>query len=225
MGDNEHLGDWKIYWKINVLFHATSLAKAELKCMWCDKEEISTSLMRSDFALSAVKCSAGHVPAVGADSMIGVCVDCDAELIQRVTERRQQCFQKGCRRYALVQKENVIRRLGQTKLAKEEASSKVSNRKEAELLRRYLVLVDQHRFFDCEVCYCEKIAPEQYPDLQTTSRCRHDPVQCRDCLRRDIEGRINAGDWRTIICPDQDCDEELAPRDVDKFVSPEIFKA
>ncbi|EXJ56045.1 hypothetical protein A1O7_08976, partial [Cladophialophora yegresii CBS 114405] len=62
-------------------------------------------------------------------------------------------------------------------------------------------------------------------ELQTTDKCQHDPVQCRDCLRRDLEGRINAGDWRSIKCPHQGCNEVLTPRDVDKFVSPEIFRA
>jgi hypothetical protein len=112
MANSDGAEDWKIYWKVNVLFHTSFLAKGKFKCMWCDKEEISTSLMRSDFALSAVKCSGGHVPDFDPDSMLGVCVDCDVELVQRVTERRQQCFAKGCRRSALVQKESVIRRLG-----------------------------------------------------------------------------------------------------------------
>ena len=93
------------------------------------------------------------------------------------------------------------------------------------MIRRYLSFVDKHRVFDCEVCYCEEIAPEQYSALQTTSKCQHDPGQCANCLKIAIEGRINAGEWRTISCPSQDCDEELTPRDVDKFVSPEVFKA
>ncbi len=94
-----------------------------------------------------------------------------------------------------------------------------------DLLRRYLSFIDKHRVFDCEVCYGEVIAPEHYPDLQATSKCQHDPGQCRGCLKRAIEGRINTGEWRTITCPSQHCDEELTPRDVDKFVSPEVFKA
>lgn len=85
--------------------------------------------------------------------------------------------------------------------------------------------MDRHRVFDCEVCYSEEIAPEQYLELRPTSKCQHDPRQCRDCLRRDIEGRINAGEWRTIICPGPGCEEELTPRDVDKLVSPEVFRA
>ena len=116
MADDENSEDWKIYWRINVLFHTAFLAKGKFTCMWCDKEEISTSLMRSDFALSAVKCSAGHVPGFDPENTIGVCFDCDAELVQRVTELRQKCFQKGCCRYALVHNEHVIRRLGKTPL-------------------------------------------------------------------------------------------------------------
>ncbi len=116
MTSTDYTEDWKIYWKINLLFHTKFLAKGKFKCMWCDKEEISTSLLRSDFALSAVQCSAGHVPGFDPENMIGVCFDCDVELVQRVTERRQECFQKGCRRYALIQKEHVIQRLGKTPL-------------------------------------------------------------------------------------------------------------
>ncbi|OCT45303.1 hypothetical protein CLCR_06285 [Cladophialophora carrionii] len=208
MADTDGTEDWKIYWRINLLFYTSFLAKGKFRCMWCDKEEISTSLLRSDFALSAVTCSAGHVPNLDPDNMLGVCFDCDAELVQRITERRQQCFEKGCRRSALVQKANVVRRLGKTAI-----------------VERYLALVDKHRVFECEVCYCEQITPEQYSELQTTDKCQHDPVQCRDCLRADLEGRINAGEWRSIKCPHQSCDEELTPRDVDKFVSSEVFRA
>ena len=90
---------------------------------------------------------------------------------------------------------------------------------------RYLSLVDKHRSFDCEVCYTEEISPEQFSDLQATRRCQHDPTRCSGCLRREIEARINAGEWQTIQCPSQLCSEELTPRDVDKLVSPEVFKA
>ena len=116
MADADSGEHWKTYWRINVLFHTSFLAKATFKCMWCEKEEISTSLMRSDFALSVVKCSARHVPSFDPENMPGVCYDCDAELVQRVTERKQECFQKGCRRHAMVDRDAVVRRLGKTPL-------------------------------------------------------------------------------------------------------------
>lgn len=114
MANSEETENWKIYWKTNVRFHTAFLAKGKVRCVWCNKEEISTSLMRSDFALSAAKCFAGHVPSFEREEMIGVCFDCDVELVQRVTERRQKCFQQGCCRYAIVDKEYVVRRLGKT---------------------------------------------------------------------------------------------------------------
>jgi hypothetical protein len=96
---------------------------------------------------------------------------------------------------------------------------------ETDCLWRYLALVNEHRVFDCAVCSSEQIAPEQYAKLQPTSKCQHDPDHCRDCLKRYIEGRIEGGEWRTIECPYPNCKEELTPRDVDEFVSPEVFRA
>ena len=114
MAETDDTEDWKIYWKINVLFHTSFLAKGSFKCMWCGREEISSSLMRSDFSLTAVKCSAGHIPRFDPENMLGVCIDCDAELVQRVTERTQECFWEGCRRYVLVDRDYVCRRLEKT---------------------------------------------------------------------------------------------------------------
>ncbi len=117
MADSTDTENWQIYWKINVRFHTAFLAKGWFRCMWCGKEEISTSLMRSDFGRSATKCAAGHRVAFDPEQIISVCFDCDVELVHRVTERRQQCFEKGCCRYAIVDKDSVTRRLGKTPLA------------------------------------------------------------------------------------------------------------
>ena len=84
--------------------------------MWCGREEISMTMMRSNFALSTIKCSAGHIPNLAPADMRGVCYGCDAELVQRVTERKQVCFEKECRRFALVDKTCVVERLGKTPL-------------------------------------------------------------------------------------------------------------
>jgi hypothetical protein len=111
MADTSEIDDWKTYWRINVLFHTKFLAKGEFKCIICGKAEISTSVMRSDFALSAAKCAERHVPLFQPSNMVGLCFDCDSNAVQKITLREQECFREGCRRKVLVDRDAIVRRL------------------------------------------------------------------------------------------------------------------
>ena len=87
---------------------------------------------------------------------------------------------------------------------------------------RYLALVDRHNVTDCKICGCK--IEHKVAEIEATSKCKHDPGICRDCLRMYVEGLISDGKWQSIRCPDQQCEETLTSRDVHKFVSAGVFK-
>lgn len=66
--------------------------------------------MRSDFGLVAAQCSAKHQPLIG-EKFAGVCAECDVDLVQKISEKRQLCFQEDCKRFMLVDENAVKRRL------------------------------------------------------------------------------------------------------------------
>ena len=112
MNDGESIENWKTFWTINLLFHIPIGAKGLFKCLWCQKEEISTSVLQSNFSFTVVRCSAGHVPTSNSEESLGICLGCDADLVQKVTERKLECLEKGCRRAAMVDRDSVVAKLG-----------------------------------------------------------------------------------------------------------------
>lgn len=110
MANDDSFENWQTCWEVNVLFHTDFRVNQPYTCIWCKKDQDGTEHMRSDFSLVAAQCSAKHLPLIGA-WFSGVCAECDVDLVQKISERRQRCFQEGCKRFMLVDEKAVKRRL------------------------------------------------------------------------------------------------------------------
>jgi hypothetical protein len=109
--DSDSFENWQLCWEVNTLFHRGTYDSDWFKCLWCKrvaKVEVPTSTW-SQFALAAASCSAAHIPNYSSAEGIqnGVCPECEVDLVEKITKRRQICWEDGCKRYMLV-KSSVI---------------------------------------------------------------------------------------------------------------------
>jgi hypothetical protein len=120
--ESESFDNWKLCWDINTLFHLARYSGGSYKCLWCKKTrdvEVPGSSW-SWFLLIASYCPAKHVQDDSGERDIqpGVCPECEVDLVQRITERRQQCNVDGCRRYICVDEGVVQRTVGEHSITK-----------------------------------------------------------------------------------------------------------
>jgi hypothetical protein len=94
-----------------MLFHDFSASLRDTTCLWCKKAQKGGEGLSSMFALLAAECSAKHCGGRIWDRAVSTCEECDVELVHRITERKQLCYQDDCHRYMLVNVEEVRRRI------------------------------------------------------------------------------------------------------------------
>ncbi|XP_042872795.1 E3 ubiquitin-protein ligase RNF14-like isoform X2 [Penaeus japonicus] len=72
--------------------------------------------------------------------------------------------------------------------------------------------------FECKVCFMDKLGShclEFWP-------CHH--VYCKDCMTSYFEIQINEGNIKFLRCPEDDCESEANPKQVQELVSEEMYK-
>lgn len=119
MADDEEFETWKLCHEINIRSHIRCAdrdlgSSTSNQCMWCGNMEPLERTLIPDFA-SVASCLAGHDPKVdffGWVTKISTCSECEVDLVQHITERKQECFFEGCRRMMLVDKHKVRLKLG-----------------------------------------------------------------------------------------------------------------
>ncbi|MCL4126310.1 UNVERIFIED_CONTAM: hypothetical protein GTU68_051513 [Idotea baltica] len=73
------------------------------------------------------------------------------------------------------------------------------------------------KLFECKVCFCEKIGSnclDFWP-------CNH--VYCKDCMKSYFEVQIKEGNFKYLKCPEEKCDSEANPKQVESLVSLELY--
>jgi len=81
----------------------------------------------------------------------------------------------------------------------------------------------------CSVCsITKKFVPfgqkgrSDFPGLNLTSECSHDPQVCLECLSSWIEVQLSSKGWDGICCPQ--CPQLLEHNIIQKFATPEVFQ-
>ncbi|KAF2674108.1 hypothetical protein BT63DRAFT_435271 [Microthyrium microscopicum] len=209
MAEEEAFENWKICHKVNIQFHQKQEVldqetSKKSRCIWCKNSEDMDGSLRSNFSSTVVQCLAEHKPTDPWATL--TCPDCEVDLVQRISERKQECFAEGCRRLVQVDQWKVKQRLGPS-----------------ELTDSYLRLLNKFAVISCEMCF-DDIPIEEITSHTATPQCQHDPTMCGDCLSRYVTHEIETGNWQCIKCPDRLCSQELKGRDIRDLVSIDVFK-
>lgn len=78
--------------------------------------------------------------------------------------------------------------------------------------------VFSNKNFECKVCFMDKLGShclEFWP-------CHH--VYCKDCMASYFEVQINEGNIKFLRCPEDDCESEANPKQVQELVSEDMYK-
>uniref|UniRef100_A0A2P2I4I4 RBR-type E3 ubiquitin transferase n=1 Tax=Hirondellea gigas TaxID=1518452 RepID=A0A2P2I4I4_9CRUS len=81
--------------------------------------------------------------------------------------------------------------------------------------RRFVFL---KKSFPCHVCFCDKIGSqcmEFWP-------CGH--VYCKECMKGYFEVQIKEGNFKFLKCPNEKCNSEANPKQVEELVSAELYE-
>jgi hypothetical protein len=78
-------------------------------CLNCYKYGHSEAKSWCIFFQMAIECPAGHIDKT--DKLAVICIECDEDILLRITERKQKCFQQGCGRLLAVNRKAVEKRL------------------------------------------------------------------------------------------------------------------
>ncbi|KAB7502557.1 E3 ubiquitin-protein ligase RNF14 [Armadillidium nasatum] len=74
------------------------------------------------------------------------------------------------------------------------------------------------KFYNCKVCFLEKPGSscmEFWP-------CNH--VYCKECMKSYFEVQIREGNIKFLKCPEEKCDSEANPKQVEALVSNELYR-
>jgi hypothetical protein len=197
--------NWKLCFNINLTFQVLTKA-GTWGCLGCNSVNTSPDpSYRSNFPIIAASCPAGHNSRMNIEA-VGACPSCDQDLVLKISTRKQECFQEGCRRLLVVKEEVVKKRVVRS------------------VYEKYVSLLESHRQFECPVCMVEYPLSEA-PAKPPSSKCTHDPNVCADCVKAMLVAQIGGGRWEYIKCPSNTCEEELDGKDVQANTPVETFRA
>jgi hypothetical protein len=111
MGDIDEFEAWKICWEVNMLpcIQLEVPVNQTCHCIFCKKAFCTASSAAdgagyvSIFAIVATRCTSGHEPYAWVQSENGgVCPSCDTDLVLKISQRKQTCWENDCRKFLLV---------------------------------------------------------------------------------------------------------------------------
>ena len=76
----------------------------------------------------------------------------------------------------------------------------------------------QGMIFDCAICFTEKLGQDCFRFVQ----CDH--IFCNVCMKSHFEVQIDEGQMNNLICPEDKCNSQALPKQIESLVSERHFK-